>query len=161
MCDFEQVINLFICFSGSDVKGVILQSATPKMVSVFEDDQFIMNVNCSSFDKETCDEFAAADNCSSICKSEYSAKKLSAQVEKYGHWTSMSRNHGSGYYSAEELPAGVLKRLNLFITRSGRCGSVCDFVGELSAWMHRQSNHLFSSSISHDSRSDSAEEFPA
>jgi hypothetical protein len=98
-----------------------------------EDDQFIMKVNCSSFGKETCDEFAAADNCSSICKSEYSVKKLSAQVEKSGHWTSMSRNHSSGYYSAEELPAGVLKRSDRFITRSGSHGSVCDSVEELSA----------------------------
>jgi hypothetical protein len=184
MCDFEQVISLFPCFSGTDVEGVILQSATPKMVSMVEDDLFVLNVNCSSFDEGTCDDFVASDNCSSVCKSEYSAEKLSAQVEKSGRLTSMSRSrgsgydsahelpvwtlrqpnrlsHGSGYYSAEELPAWVLKRSSHVITRSRSHGSICDFVEESSARMPRQSNHLFTCSISRGSRSDFAEEFPA
>jgi hypothetical protein len=41
MCDFEHVISLFPCFSGTDVKTIILQYATPKLASMVMDDQLV------------------------------------------------------------------------------------------------------------------------
>lgn len=63
-------------------------------------------------------------------------------------------SQGSGYYSAEGMPAWVMKRLNTLIT-----GCRCGFDTELSAKKPRQTNYLFSSSGNHSSRSDSAGEF--
>jgi hypothetical protein len=97
MCDFEQVVNLFPCFSGTDVKGHTKGGIHGWGQAVCSE--------CKLFIVY----FVAADNCSSICKSEYSAKKLSAQVEKSSSLTSMSRNHSSEYGSAHELSVWTLR----------------------------------------------------